>query len=104
MGPQKSAAMADEDTAVYDDIALQAMDFDAETSTYTHACPCGDMFVISVDELKQGETIAHCNDCSLVIRVLLDAAARRLLGMDGETADPARGAGIEAAHELAVVM
>jgi diphthamide biosynthesis protein 3 len=67
--------------AVYDNVAFDDMDFDDETKTFTHACPCGDRFEISENELRQGETIAHCNDCSLVIRVVLDDAAKTRLGL-----------------------
>jgi diphthamide biosynthesis protein 3 len=70
--------------AVYDEIAFVDMDFDDETKTFTHACPCGDMFEISEEALRQGETIAHCNDCSLVIRVVLDGTAKTRLGLTGE--------------------
>ncbi|KAG8470284.1 hypothetical protein KFE25_008705 [Diacronema lutheri] len=85
--------MVSNDVPVYDSIAFKDMEFDASTQTYWHACPCGDMFVISADELRSGETIAHCNDCSLIIRVQLDGDAKRLLGMgDAIAVDPARGA------------
>ncbi|KAJ1625520.1 hypothetical protein T492DRAFT_572164, partial [Pavlovales sp. CCMP2436] len=63
---------------VYDDIPFGDMQFDHATKTYWHACPCGDMFSITEEELLDGQTIAHCNDCSLVIRVVLDAGARKL--------------------------
>lgn len=91
--------MAAEDVAVYDEVAFQHMDYDDEARMYTHACPCGDMFVISADELRLGETIAHCNDCSLVIRVVLDADARKTLGMD----DTAGVEGVQAGGEPVLV-
>ena len=79
----------DSGEAVYDNIAFGDMDFDDETKTFTHSCPCGDRFEISEEELRRGETIAHCNDCSLVIRVILDDVAKARLGLTAERAEPA---------------
>ena len=76
----------DNGEAVYDHIAFADMDFDDETKTFTHACPCGDRFEISEEELRRGVTIAHCNDCSLVIRVVLDDVAKSRLGLTAERA------------------
>jgi DNA-directed RNA polymerase subunit RPC12/RpoP len=39
---------------------------------YTYPCPCGDKFIITEDELYQGETIARCPSCSLYIKVIYD--------------------------------
>ena len=57
---------------VYEEVDLDDMDYNEETGMYTYACPCGDVFQISEDELEEGEDIAHCPSCSLVIRVLYD--------------------------------
>ena len=59
----------------YEEVALEAMAWDAAAELYTYECPCGDLFTISGDELAAGEDIAHCASCSLVLRVLCDADA-----------------------------
>lgn len=72
--------MEDEEGPVYEEVPFTDMELDESTQTYTYACPCGDRFTISLDELREGEEIAPCNDCSLVIRVLIDDATRASLG------------------------
>ena len=37
---------------------------------FTYPCMCGDIFTISLDDLKSGETIARCNSCSLLVYVV----------------------------------
>jgi len=39
---------------------------------YFYACPCGDKFYITLDDLKAGEEIATCPSCSLKIKVIYD--------------------------------
>jgi len=58
---------------VYDEIEIEDMDFDEDQQTYFYACPCGDLFQITVDELRDGEDIARCPSCSLVIRIIYTA-------------------------------
>eukprot|EP01046_Picozoa_sp_COSAG06_P081407 COSAG06_NODE_28569_length_572_cov_0.613108_1_plen_104_part_00 len=57
---------------VYEEVDIADMDFDEQTGVYTYLCPCGDYFRITTEELEDGEDIAHCPSCSLVIRVLYD--------------------------------
>lgn len=57
---------------VYDDVDLEDMTWDSELVMYTYQCPCGDVFQISVKELRSGEEIARCPSCTLVIRVIYD--------------------------------
>ncbi|KAI9218363.1 diphthamide biosynthesis protein 3 [Blastocladiella britannica] len=56
----------------YDEIEIEDFDFDEDTRTYTYPCPCGDRFEISEEELFDGEEVATCPSCSLVIRVIYD--------------------------------
>ena len=39
---------------IYDEIEIEDMEFDADTSSFWYNCPCGDKFRITLDELKQG--------------------------------------------------
>lgn len=48
------------------------MTYDPALETYTYPCPCGDRFQISIDDLRDGEEIAVCPSCSLMIRVIFD--------------------------------
>jgi len=60
------------ETGYYDEIEIEDMDYDEETNSYTYPCPCGDKFIISVQELADGEQIAKCPSCSLQIKVIYD--------------------------------
>lgn len=48
------------------------MTYDSALETYTYPCPCGDRFQITIDDLRDGEEIAVCPSCSLMIRVIFD--------------------------------
>ncbi|KAI9306382.1 CSL zinc finger-domain-containing protein, partial [Cunninghamella echinulata] len=53
-------------------IEIEDMEFDEDEQVYTYPCPCGDKFEIFLDDLKDGEDIARCPSCSLIIRVIYD--------------------------------
>lgn len=57
----------------YEEVTLEQLEWCEELGAFTYACPCGDLFQITGDELAAGEDIARCPSCSLVVRVLLDA-------------------------------
>ncbi|KAI8143651.1 diphthamide biosynthesis protein Dph3 [Fennellomyces sp. T-0311] len=59
-------------TSFYDEIEIEDMEFDEEEEIYTYPCPCGDKFEISIDDLRDGEDVARCPSCSLIIRVIYD--------------------------------
>lgn len=54
----------------YEEVRLEDMDYKEEEETYYYECPCGDLFFITVDDLRDGEDIARCPSCSLYITVL----------------------------------
>ncbi|ORZ40158.1 diphthamide biosynthesis protein Dph3 [Catenaria anguillulae PL171] len=56
----------------YDEIEIEDFDFDEDTRTYSYPCPCGDRFQITEEELMDGEEVATCPSCSLIIRVIYD--------------------------------
>lgn len=56
----------------YDEIELEDMEFDADRQAFTYPCPCGDKFVITVEQLRQEEDVARCPSCTLIIRVIYD--------------------------------
>ena len=64
--------MADEPLSIYDEIEIEDMTFDPAVQLYHYPCPCGDRFEIAIDDLRDGEEIAVCPSCSLMIRVIFD--------------------------------
>ena len=59
-------------SAIYEEVEIEDMIFDSEKEIYTYACPCGDKFYISLEDLYDGEDIANCPSCTLRIRVIFD--------------------------------
>jgi diphthamide biosynthesis protein 3 len=57
---------------IYDEIEIEDMTYDATTQLYTYPCPCGDRFEINIEDLRDGEDIAVCPSCSLMIRVIYE--------------------------------
>ncbi|ORX87556.1 zf-CSL-domain-containing protein [Anaeromyces robustus] len=56
----------------YDEIEIEDMTFDEKRQVYIYPCPCGDKFEITVEQLKNGEDIAQCPSCSLIIKIIYD--------------------------------
>ncbi|XP_059820363.1 DPH3 homolog [Mobula hypostoma] len=56
----------------HDEVEIEDFEFDEETESYYYPCPCGDKFVISKEDLENGEEVATCPSCSLIIRVIYD--------------------------------
>lgn len=66
----------DEQIAVYDEVEIEDMTFDAALQTYFYPCPCGDQFQIALADLQDEETdIAVCPSCSLMIRVIYEVVS-----------------------------
>ncbi|EGV65095.1 hypothetical protein CANTEDRAFT_113473 [Yamadazyma tenuis ATCC 10573] len=57
---------------VYDEIEIEDFTFDPATQLFHHPCPCGDKFAIALDDLLDGEDIAVCPSCSLMVRVIFE--------------------------------
>ena len=58
--------------SIYDEIEIEDMTYDATLEIYHYPCPCGDRFEIGIADLRDGEEIAVCPSCSLMIRVVFD--------------------------------
>ena len=56
----------------YDEIEIEDMTFDPTLQIYHYPCPCGDRFEIPIGDLRDGEEVAVCPSCSLMIRVIFD--------------------------------
>ncbi|XP_026316489.1 DPH3 homolog [Hyposmocoma kahamanoa] len=57
---------------VFDEIEIEDFEYDDDEETYYYPCPCGDRFEISKAELIDGEELATCPSCSLVVKVIYD--------------------------------
>ncbi|KAI9733697.1 MAG: Diphthamide biosynthesis protein 3 [Cirrosporium novae-zelandiae] len=64
--------MAEDPENIYDEIEIEDMTFDPTLQIYHYPCPCGDRFEIFIDDMRDGEDIAVCPGCSLMIRVIFD--------------------------------
>ncbi len=69
--------MAD-DLNLYDEIEIEDMTFDKTLQIYHYPCPCGDRFEIGIADLRDGEEIAVCPSCSLMIKVIFDQVLEHL--------------------------
>lgn len=59
--------------AVYhDEVEIEDFEYDEDTEMYYYPCPCGDRFAISKEDLENGEDVATCPSCSLLVRVIYD--------------------------------
>jgi len=68
----KTKQEAADDLDIYDEIEIEDMTFDKKLQLYHYPCPCGDRFEIVLVDLRDGEDIAVCPSCSLMIRVIFD--------------------------------
>ncbi|KAJ3310857.1 Diphthamide biosynthesis protein 3 [Blyttiomyces sp. JEL0837] len=59
-------------TSFYDEVEIEDMTYDDVTETFHYPCPCGDKFHITKQEILDGDEIARCPSCSLIIRVIYD--------------------------------
>ncbi|GAV52149.1 hypothetical protein ZYGR_0AG01400 [Zygosaccharomyces rouxii] len=58
--------------STYDQIEIEDMTFDVETRMFSYPCPCGDRFQLYIDDMFDGENIAVCPSCSLMIEVVFE--------------------------------
>lgn len=75
--------MADEDLNLYDEIEIEDCFYDETLQIYHHPCPCGDRFEISIYDMRDGEDIARCPSCSLMIRIIFDQVSAKGRAVDG---------------------
>ncbi|GMM35630.1 Kti11 protein [Saccharomycopsis crataegensis] len=59
-------------SAIYDQVEIEDFTFDPDTQLFSYPCPCGDKFQILLDDLQDGEDIAVCPTCSLMVQVIFD--------------------------------
>ncbi|XP_019893271.1 diphthamide biosynthesis protein 3 [Musca domestica] len=56
----------------HDEVEIEDFEYDEEEEIYYYPCPCGDRFQITKEELMEGEEVATCPSCSLIIKVIYD--------------------------------
>lgn len=59
----------DDFLSFYDHIDIVDFKYSKDTRQFYYPCPCGDLFIISLDDLRNGETVARCPSCSLIVFV-----------------------------------
>lgn len=58
--------------SIYEEIEIEDMKYDEYDLSYTYPCPCGDKFRITLEELWDGEDVAKCPSCTLLIQVIYE--------------------------------
>ncbi|KAH8078909.1 zf-CSL-domain-containing protein [Filobasidium floriforme] len=53
----------------YDEVDIEDFTWDDKLGIYHYPCPCGDRFEITKSQLRDGDDVARCPSCSLIIRV-----------------------------------
>ncbi|KAL7421586.1 Diphthamide biosynthesis protein 3 [Cryptotrichosporon argae] len=56
----------------YDELEIEDFTWDDVAKVFHYPCPCGDRFEISKAQLRDGDEIATCPSCSLIVRVIYD--------------------------------
>eukprot|EP00794_Sanderia_malayensis_P007367 gene7367-8187_t len=56
----------------HDEVEIEDFEYDEEAEAYYYPCPCGDRFEITKEDLENGEDVATCPSCSLIIKVIYD--------------------------------
>ncbi|XP_071335622.1 diphthamide biosynthesis protein 3 isoform X1 [Trachinotus anak] len=56
----------------HDEVEIEDFEYDDDTETYYFPCPCGDRFAITKEDLENGEEVATCPSCSLIVKVIYD--------------------------------
>ncbi|XP_041460487.1 DPH3 homolog [Lytechinus variegatus] len=78
-------------TVFHDEVEIEDFEYDEETEIYHYPCPCGDRFEITKEALCNGEEVATCPSCSLILKVIYDLEDF----MEGEEVAPPLQKGLE---------
>ena len=58
-------AQDENNMSFYEEVSIDNFEF--KEGIFTYPCPCGDLFTITYKEILDGEIIARCQSCSLII-------------------------------------
>lgn len=56
----------------YDEIEIEDFTWDPLANVFHYPCPCGDRFEITKSQLRDGDEVARCPSCSLLVRVIYE--------------------------------
>ena len=73
--------------SVYDEVEIEDMVYDEILTIFHYPCPCGDRFEIALGDLQDGEDIAVCPSCSLMIKVIFDPVSYDSCAQQASLAD-----------------
>lgn len=54
---------------IHDTVRSSEFQFDAQNEFYFHICKCGGYYILQ-DDCKDDEYLLHCDECSLVIKII----------------------------------
>ncbi|GBE62399.1 zinc finger containing protein, putative [Babesia ovata] len=54
---------------IYETISLDDCHYDESLRVFYYACPCGDLFEFTLEQLEAGNLVSECPSCSLRVRV-----------------------------------
>ncbi|XP_048668713.1 DPH3 homolog [Marmota marmota marmota] len=72
LGHLPSAGPNDPVAVFHDEVEIEDFQYDEDSETYFYPCPCGDNFSVTKEDLENGEDVATCPSCSLIIKVIYD--------------------------------
>uniref|UniRef100_A0A8C5YWI3 Diphthamide biosynthesis protein 3 n=1 Tax=Marmota marmota marmota TaxID=9994 RepID=A0A8C5YWI3_MARMA len=53
-------------------VEIEDFQYDEDSKTYFYPCPCGNNFSITKEDMENGQDVATCSSCSLIIKVIYD--------------------------------
>jgi diphthamide biosynthesis protein 3 len=56
----------------HDEVEIEDFQDDEDSEAYFYPCPCSDNFSITKEGLENGEDVATCPGCSLILKVIHD--------------------------------
>lgn len=59
-----------EEEVFCEEVDISEFEFVEKIDAYRYPCPCGDYFLITKEEIDNGEEVARCPSCSLILRVI----------------------------------
>ncbi|XP_015336470.1 DPH3 homolog [Marmota marmota marmota] len=72
LGHLPSAGPNEPKAVFHVEVEMEDFQHDEDSETYFYPCPCGDNFSITKEDLENGEDVATCPSCSLIIKVIYD--------------------------------
>jgi diphthamide biosynthesis protein 3 len=55
---------------VFHEAEIEDFQYAEDSETYFYSCPCSNIFSITREDLENGEDVATCPGCSLIMKVI----------------------------------